>query len=297
MRLPLIQRREKILTWTSSPFEIPRDLSEQLLRRVIMKRPWLHCQTSGNVFLLPFANNDVDRTCTHSRYVAAHQATGDSNLLERFPSSLELILKLSIKLIQKVFSKKTVRGNAEGSFQKVTPFEGTRGQAVSSTEINAAPGVAARYMNQLTHRFTKLFAKRKQASGGKKNRIISNLVTFHCQTLSVIAQRGKTLWATVSFVVSLASASKSARPIGGASWVMSGLCRAGRWAFLQTILARIHQKKKKNHHPLPSLTITNELRWLQQWYAQHSWLGCFTKIFATAKCLQKTQRVHLPADA
>lgn len=45
---------------------------------------------------------------------------------------------------------------------------------------------------------------------------MSNLVTLHCQTSSVIAQRGKTLKAAVSFVVSLASASESVRPVGGA---------------------------------------------------------------------------------
>lgn len=93
-----------------------------------MKSPWLHRQTGGNVFLLRFTNNDVDSTCTHQRYAATHQATEDSSLPEHFPPSLELILKLSFKLIQKAFSKKTVRGEAEGSVKKVTLFEETKGQ-------------------------------------------------------------------------------------------------------------------------------------------------------------------------
>lgn len=39
-----------------------------------------------------------------------------------FPPSLELIPKLSFKLIQKAFSKKTVRGEAEGSVKKGDAF-------------------------------------------------------------------------------------------------------------------------------------------------------------------------------
>lgn len=38
----------------------------------------------------------------------------------------------------------------------------------------------------------------------RKKAIISNLITFYCQTLSLIAQQGKTFRITVSFVVSLA---------------------------------------------------------------------------------------------